>query len=66
IAMYLQGKLSRKKMVEKLYTEIIHYAKHQMTWFKRNQKIKWFTLSAVEGFKPNEYKQIERCVRMAL
>lgn len=66
ISMYLQGKISKKEMVEKLYIEIRQYSKRQMTWFKRNKKIRWFTLSAVEGFKPNEYKRIEKYVRMAL
>ncbi|MEX2013296.1 MAG: tRNA (adenosine(37)-N6)-dimethylallyltransferase MiaA [Parcubacteria group bacterium] len=66
IAMYLQGKLSRDEMVERLCAEIRRYAKRQMTWFKRNKKIKWFTLSAVEGWKPKEYKQIERYARMQL
>lgn len=42
ISLYLQGQMSREEMIKKLYTEIRHYAKRQMTWFKRNQKIKWF------------------------
>ena len=66
VAMYLQGKTSQVEMVEKLYVEIRRYAKRQMTWFKRNKKIKWFTLSAVEGFKPEEYREIEIYVRMTL
>lgn len=36
----------------------IDYAKRQMTWFKRNKKIKWF--------KPEEYKGIEKYVKMRL
>lgn len=40
-SLYLQGKLSREQMIEKLYTEIKRYAKRQMTWFKRNKEIKW-------------------------
>lgn len=39
--LYLQGKLTKEEMVEKLNTEIWHYAKRQKTWFKRNQKILW-------------------------
>ncbi|MDP3955495.1 MAG: tRNA (adenosine(37)-N6)-dimethylallyltransferase MiaA [bacterium] len=60
VGMYLQGKITKKETVDKLYVEIKHYAKRQMTWFKRNKKIRWFTLSAVEGFEPKEYKEIER------
>lgn len=41
IAYYLQNKLSYDEMVNKLQKEIEHYAKRQMTWFKKNKKIKW-------------------------
>jgi len=41
IALYLQKKLSYQEMVEKLQKEIEHYAKRQMTWFKRDKRIKW-------------------------
>lgn len=55
-AMYLQKKLSRQELREKLYTEIRRYAKRQMTWFKRNKKIQWFN--------PEKYKDIERYVKV--
>lgn len=57
--LHLQGKITKKEMGEKLFTEIRHYAKRQMTWFKRNKKIKWFTPSSIEGFRPDEYREIE-------
>ena len=60
IGMYLQNKISKQEMVEKLYIASRHYAKRQMTWFKRNKEIKWFTLSSIEGFRPAEFKEIER------
>ncbi len=41
VAYYLQNKLSYDEMVIKLQKEIEHYAKRQMTWFKRNKKIRW-------------------------
>lgn len=40
-ALYLQNKITKKEMLEKLNTEIWHYAKRQKTWFKRNKKITW-------------------------
>ncbi|MDO8564943.1 MAG: tRNA (adenosine(37)-N6)-dimethylallyltransferase MiaA [bacterium] len=43
VAQHLRGLISEKEMVAKLQTEIWHYAKRQMTWFRRNKKIKWFT-----------------------
>lgn len=41
IAFFLQGKLTKQDMIEKLRKEIEHYAKRQMTWFKRDKRIHW-------------------------
>jgi len=41
IALYLQKKLSKQKMIKKLRKEIEHYAKRQMTWFKKDKRIIW-------------------------
>lgn len=40
-SLYLQGKLSKKDMIEKLNTEIWHFAKRQKTWFKRDSDTIW-------------------------
>lgn len=40
-ARYLQNKISKEKMKEKLYQDIKNYAKRQMTWFKRDKRIRW-------------------------
>lgn len=40
-ALYLQGKLTKVEMLEKLNTEIWHFAKRQKTWFKRDKEILW-------------------------
>ena len=45
VALYLQKKITKQKMLEKLNSEIYKYAKRQMTWFKRDKKIKWFDVS---------------------
>jgi len=41
VAQYLQKKLEYDKMVEILQKEIEHFAKRQMTWFKRDKRILW-------------------------
>ncbi|MBU4204834.1 tRNA (adenosine(37)-N6)-dimethylallyltransferase MiaA [Patescibacteria group bacterium] len=41
VAQYLQNKLKYDEMVSRLQKEIEHYAKRQMTWFKRDKRIKW-------------------------
>jgi tRNA dimethylallyltransferase len=40
-ALYLQSKISKQEMIEKLNTEIWHYAKRQKTWFKRDKNTNW-------------------------
>ena len=41
VALYLQGKLSKEEMLDKLNTEIWHFAKRQNTWFKRDTNTIW-------------------------
>ena len=41
VAKYLKGEISQKEMLEELKKAIHHFAKRQLTWFKRNNKIKW-------------------------
>ncbi|MSU60365.1 MAG: tRNA (adenosine(37)-N6)-dimethylallyltransferase MiaA [Candidatus Staskawiczbacteria bacterium] len=41
VAQYLQNKLERAEMIGRLQKESEHYAKRQMTWFKRDPKIHW-------------------------
>lgn len=42
VATYLQKKLTRPEMQEKLEIAIRQFAKRQMTWFKRDKRIHWF------------------------
>jgi tRNA dimethylallyltransferase len=41
VSMYLQGKFTKPEMIEKLNTEIWHFAKRQSTWFKRDHNTLW-------------------------
>jgi len=41
IALYLQEKITKQEMIEKIQIESEHYAKRQMTWFKRDNRINW-------------------------
>ena len=55
ISRYFQEKISYEEMKEKLTFDIIHYAKRQMTWLKRNPEIVWLSdydaiKKAVESF----------------
>lgn len=41
IARHLQGKIGKEEMINKLEKAIWHYAKRQMTWFKRDKETYW-------------------------
>jgi tRNA dimethylallyltransferase len=56
IAQYLQNKISISKMKNDLYFAIIHYAKRQMTWFKKDKRIKWI----------KDYKEAEKEIKKFL
>jgi tRNA dimethylallyltransferase len=58
LALFLHSKITKEEMVTKLQTEIWRYAKRQMTWFKRDNRIKWF--------KPTEEKTVERVIKKFL
>lgn len=60
-ALYLQKNpfiRSKQEMIEKLNTETWHYAKRQMTWFKRNKKIIWI--------EPRKIREISQIVKKFL
>jgi tRNA dimethylallyltransferase len=39
---YFDGKISLEKAIEKIKINTRHYAKRQMTWFKKDKEMKWF------------------------
>lgn len=41
LSRHLRGMLTKDEMLTQLESEIIHYAKRQHTWFKRNKNIHW-------------------------
>ena len=43
IARYLQDEVTKEQMLYHLENAIWRYSKRQMTWFKKNKKIQWFT-----------------------
>ncbi len=41
--LYLQKHLTKEKFIQQLELAIRHYAKRQMTWFKKNEEIRWIS-----------------------
>lgn len=56
IPLYLQNKISRKELTEKIYLAEKNYAKRQMTWFKKDKRIVWL----------KDYQAIEKKVKKFL
>ncbi len=57
IPLYLQGKISKKELFEKIYQSEKDYAKRQMTWWRKDKRIKWF-----KGYREIE-KEVKKFVK---
>ncbi len=44
IIMYMEGQISLDEAIEKIKRGTRNYAKRQLTWFKRDRRIKWFDI----------------------
>ncbi len=53
---YLNGKTSLPEAVEKIKKNTCNFAKRQMTWFKKDKRIKWI----------KNYKEAEKSVKKFL
>lgn len=58
ILAYLRGETTLDEAAEKIKLNSRHYAKRQMTWFKRNDKIIW--LDAGEGVRERALELMEK------
>lgn len=52
---YLNGKASYDEMVSKVKMESRRYAKRQLTWFRREKKIKWCSLDTIVSVIINDF-----------
>ncbi len=66
ISRYLQGKLNQQEMIEKLQKEIEHYAKRQMTWFKKDKQIYWIKNYRQIGKLIKKFLQNKKEVKLSL
>ncbi len=55
VSRYLRGLISYEEMLEQLKNEIHHFAKRQLTWFKRNPEIVWLNNYATAKKKIKEF-----------
>jgi len=59
LSRYLRKKITKDEMIEKLNTAIWQYARRQKTWFKRDKRIKWFTLAEIKKME----KEVEKFLK---
>ena len=53
---FLEGKHPRERMIELIQTDTRHYAKRQMTWFRKMKAVEW---AAVDGEKiPEKLREL--------
>ncbi|NLZ27859.1 MAG: tRNA (adenosine(37)-N6)-dimethylallyltransferase MiaA [Firmicutes bacterium] len=48
LANYLEGRLSLKETTEIIKKETRNYAKRQLTWFRRDERIRWFDTRGID------------------
>ena len=46
---FLDGNLTQDQLFNLIYLDTIHYAKRQMTWFKKDTRIKWIEVGLKIG-----------------
>jgi len=64
IAQYLQGKIKYDKMIEKIQKESEHFAKRQMTWFKKHPAPEQVRCGASKRIKwVKTYQEAEKLVQ---
>jgi tRNA dimethylallyltransferase len=51
VSIFLQNKISKSEMIDRMQTETWRYAKRQMTWFKKTKDVVWLTPGKAEGLE---------------
>ncbi len=47
IIQYLEGEISLERAIELIKRNTRHYAKRQMTWFRKDERINWFAINDI-------------------
>ncbi|MDD5342275.1 MAG: tRNA (adenosine(37)-N6)-dimethylallyltransferase MiaA [Patescibacteria group bacterium] len=55
IGQYLRGEISKEKAIELIKRDTRHYAKRQITWFKRDKNIRWINSSRIAENLVNQF-----------
>ncbi|MEQ1561708.1 MAG: tRNA (adenosine(37)-N6)-dimethylallyltransferase MiaA [Nitrospira sp.] len=58
LADFCEKKITKDDLIKKIEIENWRYAKRQMTWFKKDKRIKWFPLSDIKDIE----KEVDRFI----
>ncbi len=61
-ALFLQKKITKQQMIDKINLESWHYAKRQMTWFKKDKRIKWFDAENINLTRTKIEKAVQKFI----
>jgi tRNA dimethylallyltransferase len=56
---HIDGKTTLEDAVQKMKVETRRYARRQMTWYRRNSRIHWFSVDEAEKIKELLYKWVD-------
>jgi tRNA dimethylallyltransferase len=59
IIQYLDGEFSLGRAIELIKRNTRHYAKRQLTWFRKDERIQWFDISDLDELNPIAKKIIQ-------
>ncbi|NWG28134.1 MAG: tRNA (adenosine(37)-N6)-dimethylallyltransferase MiaA [Ignavibacteriaceae bacterium] len=51
IIQHLNGKIALERAIELIKRNTRHYAKRQMTWFRKDNRIHWFEVNSIDEFE---------------
>jgi tRNA dimethylallyltransferase len=60
---YLEGTASLEECIEKLKMETRRYAKRQLTWFRRDDRINWLYADSCDDINENAFKLINEFLK---
>ena len=63
---YLDGECSLEEAVYRLKRDTRHFAKRQLTWFKRERDVQWVDLEAFSGDRERALAYMEEELRKNL
>ena len=58
---HLAGEIPADELREAITRDTRRYAKRQMTWFRKEQRIRWFTSESTEDFEGLAHRIIRTC-----